>query len=417
MNDNQLIAALNNKPTDIIDALREKTIDPSVTVAGTPLLSLAIEYARLDVANSLLEHGADVSQYATSGINRGKAPIHFAKSPDAIQLLQEFKADVNARYKYVDRDNGLRNETLLHTAALEANLELADSLLAAGAIDHVSFGNVPAESSIKRPNGTLKKMLDELRAKQIVNTITPMPVAIQSDGTNSISALRNKAAASDLSTTNAQPDQLLNGRLKKNAAGEYVHEANSARKIVEIDDKLVVHSSVKGIDEHSADLIKASVLLAKQKNWEGIVVNGTEDFRRESWLAAKIEGLNVVGYEPTEMDLRKLRPYQETQRQVFQPVDNARDSLARREAEEYVLKRNGAVRAVNTADDVAVGRIQFANEKFLVQETGRNLYVIHDKSQISGAAITADKSVKIHYSKGQGRAELQDSTKTRFFGR
>lgn len=417
MNDNQLIAALNNKPTDIIDALREKTIDPSVTVAGTPLLSLAIEYARLDVANSLLEHGADVSQYATSGINRGKAPIHFAKSPDAIQLLQEFKADVNARYKYVDRDNGLRNETLLHTAALEANLELADSLLAAGAIDHVIFGNVPAESSIKRPSGTLKKAIEELREKQIVNTITPMPVPTKSDGTNSISALRNNAGASDLSKNSQLPEQLLNGRVKKNEAGEYVHQANSARKIVEVGDKLMVHSSVKGIDEHSADLIKASVLLAKQKNWEGIVVNGTEEFRRESWLAAKMEGLNVVGYEPTELDLRKLRPYQEVQRQVLHPVDNEKDSQARREAEEFVLKRNGAIRTLNTSDDIAVGRVQFSNERFLVQETGRNLYVIHDKSQINGAAVAPDKSVKIHYSKGQGRAELQDNAKTRFFGR
>ncbi len=59
--------------------------------------------------------------------------------------------------------------------------------------------------------------------------------------------------------------------------------------------------------EHNDPVVARSMIeLAVAKNWSAIKVSGTDEFRREVWLAASTRNIGVRGYEPRAIDLAKL---------------------------------------------------------------------------------------------------------------
>lgn len=50
--------------------------------------------------------------------------------------------------------------------------------------------------------------------------------------------------------------------------------------------------------------------IAKAKGWESIKITGHPDFKREIWLEASLQGIQVKGYEPKELDLKELNARQ-----------------------------------------------------------------------------------------------------------
>ena len=141
-----------------------------------PALSDAIQREQLDVAAEIIASGADVDEYAKwPALEAGMAPIHFANTPEAVELLANAKANINAPYKGVDRAWGMRGETALHTAVLggkETDLRLAQALIKAGADKTIPFAseykytkssNLGEDSRITRGN---------LSISDRINTIT-----------------------------------------------------------------------------------------------------------------------------------------------------------------------------------------------------------------------------------------------------
>lgn len=55
-----------------------------------------------------------------------------------------------------------------------------------------------------------------------------------------------------------------------------------------------------------ADDVRAMIALAKTKNWLKIKVSGAEEFKREAWLAASMQGIEVTGYKPSQQDIALL---------------------------------------------------------------------------------------------------------------
>lgn len=49
-----------------------------------------------------------------------------------------------------------------------------------------------------------------------------------------------------------------------------------------------------------------AVDIAAARNWKAIEVTGTKEFRRETWMKARIAGMTVTGYEPSERDEAEL---------------------------------------------------------------------------------------------------------------
>jgi Large polyvalent protein-associated domain 7 len=56
----------------------------------------------------------------------------------------------------------------------------------------------------------------------------------------------------------------------------------------------------------NTEVVRSLILIAKAREWNEITVRGTERFRREAWLAARLAGLEVRGYQPTEVEQAHL---------------------------------------------------------------------------------------------------------------
>jgi len=69
---------------------------------------------------------------------------------------------------------------------------------------------------------------------------------------------------------------------------ETVHFEDSGKKL-----------STESDDKH---VIKHMVDVAKAKNWGTLELRGTEEFRRQAWIAAEVAGLETTGYKPTSQD-------------------------------------------------------------------------------------------------------------------
>ncbi len=90
------------------------------------------------------------------------------------------------------------------------------------------------------------------------------------------------------------------------------------------------------------------VMLAEAKGWKSIKVKGHPDFRREVWLAASMQGLEVRGYKPTEQDLFNLGQYQ--QRTMQNSVEKGDVTQTRERApqpEKHYTKTETTAKALN----------------------------------------------------------------------
>lgn len=52
----------------------------------------------------------------------------------------------------------------------------------------------------------------------------------------------------------------------------------------------------------SAAVVKAMVDRAEERGWTGMRLDGSEEFKRQAWIAAEARGIKAVGYEPTQSD-------------------------------------------------------------------------------------------------------------------
>jgi putative DNA primase/helicase len=53
-------------------------------------------------------------------------------------------------------------------------------------------------------------------------------------------------------------------------------------------------------------VIRSLVTIAQARGWDKIAVRGTSRFRREAWLAARLQGIEVRGYRPNGFEAAKL---------------------------------------------------------------------------------------------------------------
>lgn len=62
------------------------------------------------------------------------------------------------------------------------------------------------------------------------------------------------------------------------------------------------HGDSMTFEDNNKLAVQAALLLAKNKGWETVMISGSDEFRRAAWIEAALNGLNVIGYEPTEKD-------------------------------------------------------------------------------------------------------------------
>jgi hypothetical protein len=87
-------------------------------------------------------------------------------------------------------------------------------------------------------------------------------------------------------------DDRANARIFADPHGEYLVAKTSP-------DRLMTRVA-------NLEVVRDLVAIAAHRGWEKIELSGALEFRREAWRVASIRGIEVNGYEPTELDRAAL---------------------------------------------------------------------------------------------------------------
>jgi len=208
------------------------------------------------------------------------------------------------------------------------------------------------------------------------------------------------------------PATLLNGRFIRRENGEYfrVADGQESKRIALVDES----EKIRFVDKQM-DAFQAAIELVKHKEWDAILVTGTEKFRSEAWHHARLAGLQVVGYEPTQKDLATLEAAQSrtpADRSADQantsPLVSSRDvSESRVAARDLALKSGVGAQAPNVHNGRYAGKVIHETDHHIVQDVGKKITVVHEKSRFDTAdlkkAIARGESVRVQYDKGRAQ--------------
>ncbi|MGJ0533173.1 LPD7 domain-containing protein [Methylocystis sp.] len=112
----------------------------------------------------------------------------------------------------------------------------------------------------------------------------------------------------------------------------------------------------------SAQVVQDMIAVAEHRNWQAIHLRGSAEFRREAWLEASARGMEVTGYEPTDIDRRALASRREArERANRRPPElwNRSNLTKAKPGNRFEARRNGVDRAPHnvTAIDASPGKL------------------------------------------------------------
>jgi hypothetical protein len=81
--------------------------------------------------------------------------------------------------------------------------------------------------------------------------------------------------------------------------GKKYHFPDGARAFTDHGNRLTSPSE-------NTEVVKSLISIAQARGWSDITISGTERFRKEAWLAARLAGLDARGYSPTEFEQGRL---------------------------------------------------------------------------------------------------------------
>lgn len=271
----------------------------------------------------------------------------------------------------------------------------------------------------------------EVSAEEQTTQDTIQPVQLQKNGADAISraskpvddsiSQAGTSASSKTLDEQAQsqpavpgPKTLLNGRFVLRDRGEYFRVADGieSKRIALVDEV----SKIRFVDKQM-DTFQAAIELAKNKQWEAILVTGSEKFRAEAWHHARMAGLEVIGYEPSEQDLATLKQAQEKGAARSEPAAAAKDPQLD-EATSKLLADGYGVKPATVETGRHVGKVLHETDKHFVQDLGRKVAIVHDKANFdrSGLKSALEKggTIKIQYDNGKGSIDAgKDRSKER----
>jgi hypothetical protein len=236
------------------------------------------------------------------------------------------------------------------------------------------------------------------------------------------SSEKHLAAASGAQPAVAGPKTLLNGRFVLRDRGEYFRVADGVEspRVALVDEQ----SKIRFVDKQM-DTFQAAIELAKHKQWEAILVTGSEKFRAEAWHHARMAGLEVIGYEPSEQDMATLKQAQEngTKAQVQVGVTRVDAAVTAKDEQledvtRTLLADGYGVKPATVETGRHVGKVLHETEKHFVQDVGRKVATVHDRANFDQATLKAalekGGTLKIQYDNGKGSIDTgKDRAKDR----
>jgi hypothetical protein len=336
---------------------------------------------------------------------RTEAPVEFQPElSDLLAQLENAAPGVIKAHKEHDLAEALQQEGAEHQA--QDAIQAAPAVLA-----EAREKDEDAIQPVERRDGENKLK------KQAVDAIS----RIAASGADAISDAGSSKRAETESTQTQQdaadgsPKTLLNGRFILRDEGQYFRVADGVEstRVALVDEA----SKIRFVDKQM-DTFQAAIELAKHKQWEAILVTGSEKFRSEAWHHARMAGLEVVGYEPSEKDVATLKAAQEARTKVnhgkaptapaASPVD-VEKAKSLQAANDHAIDAGYGVSEAKVESGRHVGKVIHETDKHIVQDVGRKVAVVHDKEvfdrQALRTAMEKGKPLKIQYDDGRAAIE------------
>lgn len=133
---------------------------------------------------------------------------------------------------------------------------------------------------------------DKASDSVVVNTNGLDKQAAKQSGKPSKDLAAEKSDHSSSSDPEAVPADLLKQFVQ---LGRKYYFPDGARAFTDRGHKLTTPSE-------NTEVVRSLISIAQARGWRQITVTGTERFRKEAWFAAKLSGLEVKGYQPTQFE-------------------------------------------------------------------------------------------------------------------
>jgi len=138
--------------------------------------------------------------------------------------------------------------------------------------------------------------------REPANTIRPTPRRLRSeplaeDRTRAAQPSRTRSEVQEAARNpNVVPDEIKQRFVQ---VGNRYHFPDGARAFTDHGNRLTSPSE-------NSEVIKSLISIAQARGWSDITISGTERFKKEAWFAARLAGLDVRGYPPTEFEQGRL---------------------------------------------------------------------------------------------------------------
>ncbi|KQY89361.1 LPD7 domain-containing protein [Pelomonas sp. Root1444] len=110
-------------------------------------------------------------------------------------------------------------------------------------------------------------------------------------------------------------------------------------------------------DTNSPSVARSMVDVAQARDWKGLRVSGSEEFRRMVWLEASVRGVKAVGYEPNAADMDILKREREARlTNRIEPNRDAPSGTASTPAEKSSTRGGGRKALVAAIEAVLVAK-------------------------------------------------------------
>ena len=122
---------------------------------------------------------------------------------------------------------------------------------------------------------------------------------------------QNAEQAQTATPTEGKPQNQpqLEFRIPDSVAAQYRTNGNEKYMLDPRTDKLAIDARSENIlktRNNDKKTIKNMLAIAETNGWQNIKVKGSPEFKKEMWLQARLKGLEVQGYKPSEQDKKLL---------------------------------------------------------------------------------------------------------------
>jgi len=200
-------------------------------------------------------------------------------------------------------------------------------------------------------------------------------------------------------TPKAPLKTLLGGRFIGDENGNYRRPGEKVIALRDENNEIV-------LNDKQMDTFMAGLELAKAKGWSAIEVEGSKRFRREAWLRAQQEGMEVVGYEPTSLDMDTLAQMLEKAGadQIAPGVSASLD-----EAKSIAVSSGKGFVAPNYDNGSYAGSVLGETEHhYLVSVDGRaGTATAVEKARLEGVSVKPGELLKVKFQSGKAQGQRE----------